>query len=31
MKEKLQSIRELAEQAMAASKDARELDAIRVK
>ena len=31
MKEKLQSIRELAEQAMAACKDARELDAIRVK
>lgn len=31
MKEKLQSIRELAEQAMSASKDARELDAIRVK
>ncbi len=31
MKEKLQSIRELAEQAMAACKDSRELDAIRVK
>lgn len=31
MKEKLQSIRALAEQAMAACKDARELDAIRVK
>lgn len=31
MKEKLQSIRALAEQAMSASKDARELDAIRVK
>ena len=31
MKEKLQSIRALAEQAMSPSKDARELDAIRVK
>ncbi|HBI64403.1 MAG TPA: phenylalanine--tRNA ligase subunit alpha [Clostridiales bacterium] len=31
MKEKLKSIRELAEQAMSASKDSRELDAIRVK
>lgn len=31
MKEKLQSIRELAEQAMTACKDSRELDAIRVK
>ncbi len=31
MKEKLQSIREVAQQAMAACKDARELDAIRVK
>lgn len=31
MKEKLQSIRELAEQAMTACRDSRELDAVRVK